>query len=104
MTFDQKNKNTVHTSGNTNAYMKFMSLWSGYVLRFKKMNIFDDFWFLTGSDPLMTFDPETVDTPKTLVGSNACVLMTTLCYVICKNSDFLNIFSFQTGNDPLNDL
>ena len=68
------------------------------------MKIFDDFWFLTGSDPLMTFDPETVDTLKTLVGNNACVLMTTLCYVICKNSDFLNIFRFQTGNDPLNDL
>ena len=68
------------------------------------MNIFDDFWFLTGSDPLMTFDPKTVSTPRTLVSSNASVLMTTLCYVICKDSDFLNIFSFQTGNDPLNDL
>ena len=104
MTFDQKNKNTVHTSGITNTYMKLMSLWSGYVLRYKKMNIFDDFWFLTGSDPLMTFDPKTVGILKTLASSNACVLMATLCYIFCKDSDFLNIFSFQTGNDPLNDL
>ena len=47
---------------------------------------------MTGSNPLMTFDPKTVGILKTLASSNACVLMATLCYIICKDSDFLNIF------------
>ncbi len=57
-----------------------------------EIKFFDDFWFLTGSNPLITFDLKTVGTLKTPVGSNACVLMTSFCYVICKDSDFLNIF------------
>ena len=40
----------------------------------------------------MTFDPKTVGILKTLASSDACVLMATLCYVIGKDSDFVNIF------------
>ena len=57
-----------------------------------EIKFFEDFWFLTGSDPLMTFDPQTVGTLKTPTSHNAYVQMTSLCYVICKDSDFLNIF------------
>jgi hypothetical protein len=54
--------------------------------------IFKKNWFSTGSDPLMTFDPQTVNTMRTPSGNNACVLMTLPCCVISKDSYFLNIF------------
>ena len=70
-------------------------IYEGYVtllcLHFE-IKTLKDFWFLTGSDPLMTFDLKTVGTLKTPNGNNACVLTMSLCYVICKDSDFLNIF------------
>ena len=66
-------------------------MYEGYVtlvcLHFE-MKFLENFCFLTGSDPLMTFDPQTVVNPKTPAGNNACVVMTLLCYVICKGSDF----------------
>ncbi len=45
--------------------------------------IFKDFWFLTGSDTLMTFDLKIVATLKTPTDNNANVLTMLLCYVIC---------------------
>ena len=54
----------------------------------------------------MTFDPQTVGSGRSPTSNNACLLMTSLCYVICKDSEFLNIFHnfyFETWNDPLND-
>ena len=67
-----------------------------------EIKILEDFWFLTGSDPLMTFDPKTVRTLRTPSGANAYELMTSLCYVICKDSDFLNIFhNFLAEFDPV---
>ena len=52
----------------------------------------------------MTFDLKTAGTLKTHSSNNACVLTTSLCYVICKDSDVLNIFhNFWLLNlfDPL---
>ncbi len=40
----------------------------------------------------MTFDFKMVDTLETPSDNNTGVLMTSLCYVICKYSDCLNIF------------
>ncbi len=40
----------------------------------------------------MTTDLQMVDTLKTPSDNNAGVLMMSLCYVICKYNDFLNIF------------
>ncbi len=39
-----------------------------------------------------TFDLQMVDILKTPGGNNACMLLTLLCYVICKHSDFLYFF------------
>ncbi len=77
-----KNKNTLHTLGNNNLFER---------------KVFEHCWFFLVfdlSDPLMTFDIQMVDTLRTPSGNNACVLMASLCYIICKYSDFLNNFKF----------
>ena len=55
----------------------------------------EDFKFFKFSE--VTFDPSTVGTLKTLTGNNACVLMTSLCYVACKDNDFFKIFFIIFG-------
>ncbi len=57
-----------------------------------EIKIYEIFRFLTGSDPLVAFDSQTVDNLETLPSNNGYVLMISLCHVIGKDSDFLNIF------------
>ncbi len=57
-----------------------------------EIKILEQFWTLSFW-PKTTFDLQRVDILKTPGGNNKCVLMTSLWYVICKYSDFLNIFS-----------
>ena len=40
----------------------------------------------------MTFDPKTVGTLKTPTSNDACVLVTSLCYVICKDNEIFEYF------------
>ena len=42
----------------------------------------------------MTFDFQMFDTLNTPKGNKACLLMTSLCYVICKDSDIMKILTF----------
>ena len=49
----------------------------------------------------MTFDPKTGNTLNTLAGNNTCVLMMSLCYVICGRKYFLNIFDIFDPCDPI---
>jgi len=45
----------------------------------------------------MTSDLKTSDTLETLRRGDAYMLTVALCYVICKNSEFLNIFHNLTS-------